>query len=185
MTVDILAIVAVLAYFGFAAYNGQAGNAASATWKYTIEGAGFLAGGAVLWGLWQVKDWREPVAIFTAIVVLAFLLNSYQNVGSEIQQIMAVLPTLKGKFNWGSSASVSNPASPYANTPPGATGASFPNMPTGASYGQSLPGSDQGLYGVLTGLTTGYLPSGLPTYSTLNDLNAQALSNISGGAAGL
>ena len=181
---DILAIVALLAYFGFAAYNGQAGNAASTTWKYTVDGAGFLAGAAVLWGLWQVKDWREPVAIFTAIIVLAFLLNSYQNVGSELQQIMSVLPNLKGHFNWGSSGG-RNPASPYAGTQPGTTGASFPNMPTGASYGQSLPASDQGAYGVLSGMLTGYLPSGLPTYSTLNDLNTQALGNIGGGAAGL
>lgn len=181
---DIIAVVVILAYFGFAAYNGEAGNAANATWQYGIKGAGFMAGAAVIWGLWQVKNWREPVAIFTAIIVLGFLLNSYTNLGKELQQVMAVLPNLKGV--WGNATAAATPAS--QQNIPGITPNSLQGYPTLANnmqYMSSLPASDQGLGAFATSLFSGYMPSGLPNYSTIEGLNNQAIGNIQGGAAGL
>jgi hypothetical protein len=191
--VDAIAVVAVLAYFGFAAYNGQAGPAASATWKYGVQGAGFLAGSAVIWGLWQVKSWREPVAIFTAIVVLAFLLNSYSNIGKELSQVMGVLPGLKGSFNWNANAAPAGNVStqitsvtPGPSTSVGGTVLGGAGMPDQITYMSGLPSSDQGLLAWAgSQFNGGFMPSGLPNWQTLNDLNNQASGDVAGGAAGL
>jgi hypothetical protein len=190
---DAIAVVILLAYFGFAAYNGQAGPAAKATWTYGVQGAGFMAGAAVIWGLWQVRGWREPVAIFTAIIVLAFLLNSYANIGNDIQQVMAVLPNLTGKFNWNAGAQTSAvSATTPATTPAGSSmggysplGGGYPSLANNLDYMSSLPASDQGFGAWLSSQFSGYMPSGLPNYSTIQSLDNQAIGNIQGGAAGL
>ena len=68
---------------------------------------------------------------------------------------------------------------------PATTGNTLPAMPGFESYVNSLPAGDNSVWGMITGIATGYTQSGLPTYSTLYGQTNEAAGNVLGGAAGL
>lgn len=87
---------------------------------------------------------------------------------------------------FGSSATPGTVGNTLGVAPPGTTTGQDKGMPSYTGYQASLPATDTGTTaGLLSSLFTGFYPSGLPNYGTLNSLNNQAIGNVAGGAAGL
>lgn len=65
-----------------------------------------------------------------------------------------------------------------AGTPTAAAPSAMPGI---GQYVNSLPAGDNSVWGNIYSVATGYGPSGLPSYSTLGQLNTQANTNVSAG----
>lgn len=86
---DIIAIGVILVYAVYAAYHGNAVQAA--TWNAEEFGSGIwvLLGVFFLWLLHGIRDIQTPVDIFIVIIVLAIAMIQYKNVASNLQTAWA------------------------------------------------------------------------------------------------